>query len=50
MPMFRNKNESRFSRRNDCLFYFEFNADSEYIILFEKYHGPKDDLTSTCSF
>jgi hypothetical protein len=33
------KNESRFSTEKNTLFYSEFNGDSEYIILFEKYFG-----------
>ena len=42
------KNESRFSTAKSTSFYSEFNADSEYVILFEKYFGPKNGLTATC--
>jgi hypothetical protein len=35
------KNESRFSTAKGMSFYSEFNADSEYVILFQKYCGQK---------
>jgi hypothetical protein len=38
------KNESRFSTAKSTAFYSEFNADSEYIILF----GRKNGLIDTC--
>jgi hypothetical protein len=42
------KNESRFSTAKSTLFYSEFNADSEYVILLKKYRGQKSGLTATC--
>ena len=42
------KNESRFSTEKNTSFYSEFNADSEYVILFQKYFGQKNGLTATC--
>jgi hypothetical protein len=42
------KNKSRFLSRKNILFYSEFNADSEYVILFEKYWGRKNGLNATC--
>ena len=44
------KNESRFSTEKNTSFYSEFNADSEYVILFQKYFGQKNGLTATCPF
>jgi hypothetical protein len=44
------KNESRFSTAKSTSFYSEFNADSEYVILFQKYRGQKNDLIDTCPF
>jgi hypothetical protein len=35
------KNESRFWKEKNTSFYSEFNADSECVILFKKYHGGK---------
>ncbi len=32
------------------LFYSEFDADSEYVTLFENYFGQKNALIDTCSF
>jgi len=43
------KNESRFWTEKNTSFYSEFNADSEYLILFKKYHRQKNGLTATCS-
>ncbi len=43
------KNESRFSTEKSTSSYSEFYADSEYVILSEKYFGQKNDLTTTCS-
>ena len=42
------KNESRFSTEKYTSFYSEFNADSEYVILFKNYRGQKSGLTATC--
>ncbi len=42
------KNESRFSTAKSTSFYSEFNADSEYVILFQKYRGQKNGLIDTC--
>ncbi len=42
------KNESHFSTEKNTSFYSEFNADSEYVILFEKYRGQKNGLIDTC--
>jgi hypothetical protein len=42
------KNESRFSTAKSISFYSEFNADSEYIILFEKFFGRENGLIATC--
>ncbi len=42
------KNESRFSTKKSTSFYSEFYADSEYVILSEKYFGQKNGLTATC--
>jgi len=44
------KNESHFSTEKNTSFYSEFNADSEYVILFEKYRGQKNGLMDTCPF
>ena len=42
------KNESRFSTEKNTSIYSEFNADSEYVILSEKYCGQKNGLIDTC--
>ena len=42
------KNESHFSTEKSTSFYSEFNADSEYVVLFEKYRGQKSGLIDTC--
>ena len=42
------KNESRLSTPKSTSFYSEFNADSEYEVLFKKYCGQKSGLTATC--
>jgi hypothetical protein len=42
------KNESRFPIEKKTSFYSEFDADSEYVILFEKYFGSKNGLNDTC--
>ena len=44
------KNESHLSPEKNTSFYSEFNADSEYITLFEKYRGQKNGLIDTCPF
>ncbi len=43
------KNESRLSTAKSTSFYSEFNADSEYVVLFKNYRGQKSGLTATCS-
>jgi len=42
------KNESHLCKKKNTLFYSEFHADSEYVILFKKYGGRKNGLTATC--
>jgi hypothetical protein len=42
------KNGNRFLTETNTAFYSEFNADSEYVILFKKYRGQKNGLTATC--
>jgi len=42
------KNESHFSTEKNTSFYSEFNADSEYVILFEKYSRKKSGLNAIC--
>jgi hypothetical protein len=44
------KNEGRFSTAKNTSNYSEFNAVSEYVILFEKYFGQTNDLIDTCPF
>jgi hypothetical protein len=44
------KNESRFLTEKNTSFYSEFNADTDYVILFKKYRGQKNGLTATCPF
>ncbi len=42
------KNESHFWRAKSTSSYSEFNADSEYVILFKKYRAQKNGLIATC--
>ena len=42
------KNENHFGMKKNTLFYSEFDADSEYVTLFEKYCGQKNGLIDTC--
>jgi len=42
------KNENHFSIAKSTSFYSEFDADSEYVILFQKYRGQKNGLIDTC--
>jgi hypothetical protein len=42
------KNENHFSIAKSTSFYSEFDADSEYVILFKKCFGQKNGLTATC--
>jgi hypothetical protein len=42
------KNESHLCTKKNTLFYSEFDADSEYVTLFEKYLGQKNGLIDTC--
>jgi hypothetical protein len=44
------KNESHSSTAKSASFYSEFNADSEYIILFLKLFWAKNGLIDTCPF
>jgi hypothetical protein len=44
------KNENHFSIAKSTSFYSEFDADSEYVILFKKCFGQKNGLTATCPF
>jgi hypothetical protein len=44
------KNENHFSIAKSTSFYSEFDADSEYVILFKKIFGQKNGLTATCPF
>ncbi len=44
------KNESHLCKKKNTLFYSEFHADSEYVILFKNYRGRKNGLTATCPF
>jgi hypothetical protein len=44
------KNESHLCKKKNTLFYSEFHADSEYVILFKKYWERKNGLTATCPF
>jgi len=44
------KNENHFSIAKSTSFYSEFDADSEYVILFKKFFGQKNGLTATCPF
>ena len=44
------KNESHLCTKKNTLFYSEFDADSEYVTLFEKYFGRKNGLSDTCPF
>jgi hypothetical protein len=44
------KNESRLSTDKSTSFYSEFNADSKYLIRFEKLFGRKNGLIDTCPF
>jgi hypothetical protein len=42
------KNESRFSKQKNTLFYSDFDADAGYAILPKKYFGQKNGLIDTC--
>jgi hypothetical protein len=42
------KNENHFSIAKSTSFYSEFDADSEYVILFKNFFGQKNGLTATC--
>jgi hypothetical protein len=42
------KNESHLCTKKNTLFYSEFDADSEYVTLFENYFGQKNGLIDTC--
>jgi hypothetical protein len=42
------KNENHFWIVKITSFYSEFDADSEYVILFKKFFGQKNGLTATC--
>jgi len=42
------KNESHLCTKKNTLFYSEFDADSEYVILSEKNFGQKNGLIDTC--
>jgi hypothetical protein len=42
------KNESHRCTKKNTLFYSEFDADSEYVTLFENYFGQKNALIDTC--
>ncbi len=42
------ENESRLSTAKSTSFYSEFNADSKYLIRFEKIFGRKNGLIDTC--
>jgi hypothetical protein len=44
------KNESHRCTKKNTLFYSEFDADSEYVTLFENYFGQKNALIDTCPF
>ncbi len=44
------KNDSHFCKKKNTLFYSEPDADSEYVILFEKSRGQKNSLIDTCPF
>jgi len=44
------KNESHPCTKKNTLFYSEFDADSEYVTLFENYFGQKNGLIDTCPF
>jgi beta-N-acetylglucosaminidase len=44
------KNESHLCTKKNTLFYSEFDADSEYVTLFENYFGQKNGLIDTCPF
>ncbi len=42
------KNESHRCTKKNTLFHSEFDADSEYVTLFENYFGQKNALIDTC--
>jgi hypothetical protein len=42
------KNESHLCTKKNTLFYSKFDADSEYVSLFENYFGQKNGLIDTC--
>jgi hypothetical protein len=42
------KNGNYFCMEKNKLFYSEFDADSEYVTLFEKYFWQKNGLIDTC--
>jgi hypothetical protein len=44
------KNESHFWTKKNTSFYSEFNAESEYVIRFQKYRGQKNGLIDTTPF
>jgi hypothetical protein len=44
------KSENHFSIAKSTSFYSEFDADSEYVILFKKFFVQKNGLTATCPF
>jgi hypothetical protein len=44
------KNESRLSTEKSTSFYSEFNADTKYLIRFEKIFGRKSGFIDTCPF
>jgi hypothetical protein len=44
------KNESHLCTKKNTLFYSEFDADSEYVTLFENYFAQKNGLIDACPF